>query len=181
VFSIERSFLLHSLLSFRYSLSLIQKLSLAPVWRTGFPHHRDISFLNILILAISNLTAGQHINMQILHPLVLIALLTSTVDSAPARPKREGRSFKIPRVRRDNYVPHGPTALRKAHRKFGFGPNIPFYSSSSAVQTQSNAATNTEEGEVKASPQQGDVEFLSPVSVGGQTLMMDFDTGSSDL
>ena len=28
---------------------------------------------------------------------------------------------------------------------------------------------------------QNDAEFLSPVTVGGQTLVMDFDTGSSDM
>ena len=40
---------------------------------------------------------------------------------------------------------------------------------------------SNESGSVKASPEEGDTEFLSPVNIGGQTLMMDFDTGSSDL
>src|SRR6266536_844447 len=120
--------------------------------------------------------------MHILQSLVTVTILTSTVVSAPARPKREGRSFKIPRVRRADYTPHGPTALRKAYRKFGFHSSNPFIASSSAPRI--NAASNNgtdEAGEVSATPQQGDVEFLSPVSVGGQTLMMNFDTGSSDL
>lgn len=38
---------------------------------------------------------------------------------------------------------------------------------------QSGSVTNTPEG--------NDVEFLSPVNIGGQTLNLDFDTGSSDL
>jgi hypothetical protein len=117
--------------------------------------------------------------MYILRSLAAIAILASAVDSAPVRPSREGRSFKIPRVRRDNYGPHGLTAIRKAYRKFGFHSKNPFIASSFAPKI--NAATNEEDGEVKATSQQGDVEFLSPVSVGGQTLMMDFDTGSSDL
>lgn len=34
---------------------------------------------------------------------------------------------------------------------------------------------------VAATAQEGDSEFLSPITIGGQTLNMDFDTGSSDL
>jgi hypothetical protein len=44
-----------------------------------------------------------------------------------------------------------------------------------------NAANGTGVGEVPATPEQSDVEFLSPVQIGGQTLNMDFDSGSSDL
>lgn len=36
-------------------------------------------------------------------------------------------------------------------------------------------------GLVPATPEQGDLEYLSPVTIGGQTLNLDFDTGSSDL
>ena len=36
-------------------------------------------------------------------------------------------------------------------------------------------------GTVPANPEQFDSSYLCPVSIGGQTLNLDFDTGSSDL
>lgn len=45
--------------------------------------------------------------------------------------------------------------------------------------TTKAAANNT--GIVTATPEQNDVEYLSPVNIGGQTLNLDFDSGSSDL
>ncbi|KAI1005035.1 putative aspergillopepsin A-like aspartic endopeptidase [Podosphaera aphanis] len=36
-------------------------------------------------------------------------------------------------------------------------------------------------GKVTATPVNGDVEYLSPISIGGQMIDMDFDTGSADL
>nr|POE50048.1 putative aspergillopepsin a-like aspartic endopeptidase [Quercus suber] len=44
-------------------------------------------------------------------------------------------------------------------------------------------STNTQDGisEVNATPESGDREYLAPVSIGGQTFDLDFDTGSADL
>ncbi|CAK7217583.1 hypothetical protein SBRCBS47491_003208 [Sporothrix bragantina] len=54
-------------------------------------------------------------------------------------------------------------------------------STTSSTNTTVDAATGSGIGIVTNTPTSGDVEFLSPVSIGGQTLNMDFDTGSSDL
>lgn len=53
--------------------------------------------------------------------------------------------------------------------------------SSAGTGTASVSAATNGTGIVTATPEQGDVEYLAPISVGGQTMVMDFDTGSSDL
>ncbi|KIH92646.1 aspergillopepsin I [Sporothrix brasiliensis 5110] len=52
---------------------------------------------------------------------------------------------------------------------------------STSTNTAVAAAVGSGVGIVTNTPTSGDVEYLSPVSIGGQTLNMDFDTGSSDL
>lgn len=55
---------------------------------------------------------------------------------------------------------NGPRALAKALRKFN-----------TTVPKGLSAAAGTESGSVSATPEEFDVEYLSPVSIGGQTLM----------
>jgi hypothetical protein len=59
----------------------------------------------------------------------------------------------------------------------------PATSATAAVSSSStgNTGNGSGVGEVPATPEASDVEFLSPVQIGGQTLNMDFDSGSSDL
>ncbi|KAJ9619415.1 hypothetical protein, variant [Exophiala oligosperma] len=75
-----------------------------------------------------------------------------TVNQGPAKPYQAG-----------------PVQLLKTYNKY----NKP------APADVSNAATSN--GSVTATPEQYDAEYLCPVSIGGQTLNLDFDTGSSDL
>ena len=49
------------------------------------------------------------------------------------------------------------------------------------VGAATNGAASGQAGTVAATPEANDVEFLAPITVGDQTMMMDFDTGSSDL
>lgn len=118
--------------------------------------------------------------------LLLVTLLISVALTAPAPARHlRKRSFKIPRVQQHNYVPDGTFALRKAYRKFGIGTLDTYpgtrFAPNLAVVNNKNGGNETEDGEVSASPIQNDAEFLSPVSVGGQTLVMNFDSGSSDM
>ena len=113
-----------------------------------------------------------------LQSFLLIAFLISVVLAAPQK-----RSFKIERVKQHNYKPSGKYALRKAYRKFGISDLKfrPKTSKSGGVSAAANTTTTSDEGNVTATGSQNDAEYLSPVSVGGQTLVMDFDTGSSDM
>lgn len=112
----------------------------------------------------------------------------SGVLSAPTEQK--ARSFKVDRVRRNDYLAHGPTALRNAYRKFDIVPTMwgidrddfepvdPRVLNAAAGQ---DVAQPERTGAVSATSTQSDAEFISPVTIGDQKIDMVFDTGSSDL
>lgn len=134
---------------------------------------------------------------------VFTLLLASTIASPISTRNIKKRSFKIPRVAVENYVPNGPRALQRAYAKFGItepsaGPaalrkrdlNFGFGDInllpggdvanrvSSAVAD--SATTGNENGETTATGTNNDAQFLSPITVGGQQLVVNFDSGSSD-
>jgi hypothetical protein len=117
--------------------------------------------------------------------LLVLALSFTLALSAPTQPKK--RSFKVSRIRQRDFVPDGNIAIRKAYNKFGlkgFGLIPELDISTTLVPFSELAASNssgTDNGQVAATSSQNDAEFLSPVTIGGQTLVMNFDTGSSDM
>lgn len=131
------------------------------------------------------------------HLLLFTILVTLALSApAPSAPQKRGQTFKVKRVANPNFVRRdGAAALIKAYRKFGMPlptelaatieRKTKHNGTSTAVTAKSNstvAATNgTGSGTVAATPESGDVEYLSPVNIGGQTMNMDFDSGSSDL
>lgn len=52
---------------------------------------------------------------------------------------------------------------------------------SAAATTTASSSSGSETGEVSADPESDQSEYLESVSIGGQTLNLDFDTGSADL
>lgn len=128
--------------------------------------------------------------MQLLQSFVLTLLFSCEALSAPTstttRSQLKGRSFKIGRVRQGATVLDGATALQRSYRKYGIAAVdlgiddlLDFKPLSSG-----NSQTNTDDdqtGEVNAVSVQGDAQFVSPVTIGGQTIVMNFDTGSADL
>lgn len=134
---------------------------------------------------------------------IIFTLLIASVLATPINKRLLAkRSFKVPRVQVANYVPNGPKALKRAYAKFGLseptsGPaalrkrdinfgfgDISIVPGGDVAKKISSAAANSttgsENGETAAVGTQNDAQFLSPVSIGGQTLILNFDSGSSD-
>ncbi|KAJ4416277.1 hypothetical protein N0V85_002346 [Neurospora sp. IMI 360204] len=143
--------------------------------------------------------------MFVLFKIFILSVLLSLVVAAPYTK----RSFKVERIRNPNFkARNGPRELLKAYRKYrmpvpqplldamnaqrnGTTPTItqedfsetsmPDTSRIDAIGGSGKAAAGTEAGAVTATPEQDDVEYLAPVKIGGQTINLDFDSGSSDL
>ncbi|MCJ1252105.1 hypothetical protein MMC30_009343 [Trapelia coarctata] len=114
--------------------------------------------------------------MHFLPGLLLITtlFLLDLVSAAPTKTQLQPRSFKVKRHRVGKKHRHPVNALIKAYAKY----NVAFEGVPFMEQVTGNSSGTT--GKVTNTPTQGDVEFLSPVEIGGQTVQMNFDTGSSD-
>lgn len=102
-----------------------------------------------------------------------VATLASFSSAAPA--DKQPVSFTVTQVANEKYKPNGPAALAKAYAKYG--KQLP-ENLASLVKGKSS----DDDGSVTASPADSyDSEYLCPVDIGGQTVHLDFDTGSADL
>lgn len=97
------------------------------------------------------------------------ALLYLSMTSAGPIEKR-GSTFTIHQNVAKSSYKSGAQALANVYGKYG-----------KAVPDNVAAAAANNDGTVTATPQQYDSEYLCPVTIGGQTVNLDFDTGSSDL
>ena len=100
-------------------------------------------------------------------------------------------SFKLDRVTNPKYSRNITAAVAKAAYKFG-GSNLPAAKAVNDVEIHGAARTaedftvgSTSPGNVIGNVQNtpygaGDIEYLVPVTIGGQAILMDIDTGSSD-
>jgi hypothetical protein len=106
--------------------------------------------------------------------------------AVPVATQPKGRSFIVNQVLRRDFVPHGPTALSKAYRKFNITPtnfdlDVLDFEPVAADSQAEGTSYPSKEGSVAATSFLGDAMFLGPVTIGGQHFTMDFDTGSSDM
>ena len=94
-------------------------------------------------------------------------LLATVVAASPVVLERGLQTFTVDQLAKP-VVKSGPVALAKAYQKYG----------TTALPTQLKAAAAAAaSGSVTATPEQYDEEYLSPVTIGGQTLSLSFDSG----
>ncbi|KAG9953633.1 aspartyl protease, partial [Aureobasidium melanogenum] len=107
--------------------------------------------------------------------LAAIAAIAAVAVASPVEPRASvgNVKFSVPQVATGNTKVAAPAiALAKAiHKTGGTPPSV----------VQQAAAAAQQSGTVTANSYNGDSEYLCPVSVGGTTLNLDFDTGSADL
>ena len=96
--------------------------------------------------------------------------LVSLVYAVPLEVEKRGASFRLDQTVRKAFILSGPSAMAKTYAKF-----------KKEVPAVIAAAAASNDGTVAANPEEYDSEYLCPVTVGGSTLNLDFDTGSSDL
>jgi len=103
------------------------------------------------------------------------ALVASATLSMAAPAELVGRStFQVKQVATGKTYLNGPLAMLKTYNKYAkVGAQAPTEVLAAAAAAQS--------GQVTATPEQYDESYLCPVTVGGTTLNLDFDTGSADL
>lgn len=128
----------------------------------------------------------------------LVALLVAVALAVPAPSLKRGlqkRSFKVPRqLNKDHPTgPNGLAAMKKVFRKYNLQVKEDFVVKEGFIALSKQNTNETKKpapagskgknntGVVAANPEQNAALFLSPVDIGGQTLNLDFDSGSSDL
>ncbi|KAF2434587.1 acid protease [Tothia fuscella] len=110
---------------------------------------------------------------------LLASLLVSSTLAAAPNPL-EKRAFSVKSNSQTGRFRDGPNALRKAYLKHGI--EVP--SALEKRQAASGIASGpqpTATSSIVAVTEQNDLEYLSPVDIGGTIMELDFDTGSSDL
>lgn len=103
---------------------------------------------------------------------VALAGYSALVAAVPLEARTPTTSFTLNQVasHKKPFV-SGAQIYQKALRKYGAA--VPHHVASAASAAVSGSATTT--------PESGDVEYLTPVTIGKSTLNLDFDTGSADL
>ena len=125
-----------------------------------------------------------HLLQQVAAASALASIVTAAPHASISNLKRAGNTTGATRFTVPQGPPKlagvkiaGPIALARVYGKYAsIGANAP-----AQVNAAASKAAGTNDGTVAANPEQYDQAYLEPVSVGGQTLNLDFDTGSSDL
>ncbi len=105
-------------------------------------------------------------NIAAASALLTLASASPIID----RRQKANKDFVVKQTVAKPSIKSGPAALAGAYAKYG-----------KPVPQDVAAAAAGNDGTVTTNPTQYDSEYLTPVTIGGQQLTLDFDTGSSDL
>ncbi|KAJ5178166.1 Peptidase aspartic catalytic [Penicillium coprophilum] len=100
---------------------------------------------------------------------VALACFSAVASAVPTKSPRKG--FTV------NQVTKTPTGTRTVNLPAIYANALAKYGAT--VPASVHAAASS--GSAVTTPEDGDVEYLTPVTIGGSTLNLDFDTGSADL
>ncbi len=106
--------------------------------------------------------------MRFIEPLAAASALIAIASGSPVEKRKT--AFTVHQTVPKPFIKSGPAAVAAVYAKYGATP----------PKDVVDAATSND-GTVTTNPQQYDSEYLTPVTIGSQTLNLDFDTGSSDL
>ncbi|MCJ1465744.1 Type I transmembrane sorting receptor [Pseudocyphellaria aurata] len=108
--------------------------------------------------------------MRFTRQLSAASALLALVSASPFERRDIKKEFTIEQTVPKPFVPSGPAAVLSTYNKF----NVP-------APEDVVAAAAANDGTAPASPTAFDSQYLTPVTIGGQTVNLDFDTGSADL
>ncbi|KAJ4391832.1 hypothetical protein N0V93_005452 [Gnomoniopsis smithogilvyi] len=101
--------------------------------------------------------------------------LSQLTNAAPAERHVSSGSFRVEQAAKTRSTArNGLAAYAKALKKYAHHAN-------NTDEIMSQAAALVEASSVVTTPVDGDVLYITPVTIGSQTFELDFDTGSSDL
>ncbi|KAI8630028.1 secreted aspartic proteinase precursor [Xylariaceae sp. FL1651] len=111
--------------------------------------------------------------------LALTAALAGLASASPVKTKIG--SFSVSQVANPNFKAHGPVQLAKTYAKYG--APMPEGLARTIADLDASRISVRNSGSAKTTPEQFDIQYLTPVQIGTppQTLNLDFDSGSSDL
>ncbi len=106
-----------------------------------------------------------------------IVILMSTFDAATSMQDRQTNACSVQQKYNGPIERHGPSALARVYRKY----NIDLPRDVEAAVNNNNNNSNDNKKDSTVTPTSYDKEYLIPVTIGGQILNLQVDTGSSDL